>query len=153
MVGHPVYFIISVILLLVVAGFACQRAVFLQSARRIEGKVVGVTATDSRCGSRRSRHDCTRFKAHVKYTPPETGRDYTLDISAGSAYGNFQPLEKARLHTGESVKIAYNPQSPQTAYEDTFWGIWGTPVSIMIAQIVAFFSSLGEPRRKRSAFG
>jgi len=153
MVQHPFYFIISIVLLVVVLGYVCNRVVFLQNARRVEGKVVSVTGTDSTCGSRRSRHSCTRFDAVVQYKAPETGRDYTVRLKAGTAYGRFQELEKARLRMGEQVRIAYDPNAPHKSFEDTFYGIWGTPLMLGFFQIVAFFSSFGDSRRRRSAFG
>lgn len=154
MVQHPFYFIISIVLLVVVLGYVCNRVAFLQSARRVEGKVITVTGTDSRCGSRRARHPCTRFDAVVQYKTPETGRDYTLNLDAGTAYGRSQDVEKARLRMGEQVRIAYDPDAPHKSFEDTFYGIWGTPLMLGFFQIVAFVSSFGENRRRRrGAFG
>ncbi|MEZ0259766.1 MAG: DUF3592 domain-containing protein [Alphaproteobacteria bacterium] len=149
MIKHPVIFLVSFALLLAAIGFAAQRVIFLQSARRIEGKVISVTGKDSRCGGRRTRYNCTRFEAKVEYTPQETGRTYQIALDAGTTRGHYMPVDHATHRQGQAVKVAYAPDAPDTAYEDTFWGIWGTPLQVMFYQLVAFWASLGESRDRR----
>lgn len=152
MIKQPIFFIISIALLLVIGWFVVDRIIFLQNAKRITGKVVSVSAHNDRCGSRRSRYSCTRFDALIQYTPPETGRSYTLSLGAGSARGYDQPVSRASYHIGQGVQVAYDGRKPEVSYEDSFFGIWGTPLMVFFFQITTFFSSLTEPRRRRGYY-
>lgn len=152
MIKQPIFFIISIGLLLVIGWFVVDRMVFLQNAKRITGKVVSVSSHNDRCGSRRSRYSCTRFDAKVQYTPPETGKSYTLSLGAGSSRGHNQPVSRASYQIGNSVQVAYDARKPETSYEDSFFGIWGTPLMVFFFQITTFFSSLTEPRRRRGFY-
>ncbi|MEZ0260368.1 MAG: DUF3592 domain-containing protein [Alphaproteobacteria bacterium] len=148
MIKQPLFFIISIALLLVIGWFVVDRIVFLQNAKRITGKVVSISAHNDRCGSRRTRYSCTRFDAKVQYTPPETGKNYIMNLGAGSVRGHNQPVSRSGYQIGSGVQVAYDARKPETSYEDTFFGIWGTPLMVFFFQITTFFSSLTEPRRR-----
>lgn len=151
-IKQPVFAFIAVLLLVAVAWFVVNRINFLRTAERTVGKVSSLSASNGTCGSRRTRHSCTRFKARVDFTTRK-GASAALSISAGNKRGYDQPLSYASLHTGDRVPVVYNPLDPSgEAYEDSFFGVWGTPLMIAIAQIVTFFTSLTEPRRRDGFF-
>jgi len=141
--------IISLVLLLVVAWFVVDRIMFLQTAKKAAGSVVSLTSHNDRCGSKRSRHSCTRYHAIVGYAAEETGRRHSLKISAGTSRGHDQPLSNASMQMNDVVPVIYSSGNPDKVYEDTTYGVWGTPIIALVAQLCAFFTSLTEPRRRR----
>ena len=149
MIKQPVFAVVAFLLLLVLAWFVVDRLLFLETAKRTSGRVVNVSAQNSSCGGRRSHYSCTQFNAIVEYTPEGQSRPYHLSLSAGSARGHNQPVSRASLAQGGSVRVAYNPRDPEESYEDSFSGIWGTPILVFVIQISSFFTSLTEPRRRR----
>ena len=149
MIKQPVYALISALLLAVVLWFVVDRLIFLHSAQRTTGTVVGVTAENDRCGGRRTRYSCTQFHAVVEYRPEGQQGRFRLNISAGSARGHNQPVSRADVQVNSAVPVAYNPRKPGESYEDTIFGIWGAPLMAFLFQVGAFVTSLTEPRRRR----
>lgn len=148
MIKQPLYAVISLVLLVVVAGYAIERLAFLKRAEHTTGTVINVTSYNSRCGGRRSRYSCTKFNASVDFLTRESSK-YTLKISVGSSRGHNQPLEYADVKVNGQVPVVYDPQNPSKAYEDTTWGVWGTPIMILIFQLGSFFTSMSEPKRRK----
>lgn len=146
-------FAVSFILLLVFGWLTVDRVIFLHHARRTEGRITSITGTDSTCGGRRNRHPCTDFTAQVQYKPQETGQTLTLSVDAGSARGHFQSIDLASRRIGQSVTVAYSPARPATAYEDTFWGVWSTPLQVLFFQVLAFIFGLPDRNRYSSGDG
>jgi hypothetical protein len=148
-IRQPLYAMLSAVLLAVVLWFVADRVMFLKRAQHTTGSVVSVTARNDRCGGRRSRHSCTRFQAAVRYSPEGGGASYSLSLSGGDAYGYDQPVSRASYAVGQRVPVVYDPAHPEKSYEDSFTGVWGTPIMAFVFQIVFFFTSLTEPRRRR----
>ena len=149
MIKRPMYAIISSVLLVVVVGYIIERVSFLRRAERTVGIVTEISSFNGRCGTRRSKHDCTKFYAKVHFTPMNTENIYLLEISAGSKRGHYQPISFANLKKNDSVPVVYDPHNPKKSYEDSLWGVWGTPIMIFFFQIGSFFSSLTEGRRRK----
>jgi hypothetical protein len=148
MIKQPTYALISLVLLVVVAGYAIERLMFLKRAEYTTGKVIDVTSYNGRCGGRKSRYSCTKFNASVEFLTGERSR-YTFRISAGNARGHNRPLEDAKVVVDDQVPVVYDPRNPSKAYENTTWGVWGNPIMILILQLGSFFTSLSEPRRRK----
>lgn len=146
MIKQPAYLILSIVLLLVVGYFVVDRINFLSSAERTTGKVISLSSHNDRCGGRRSRYACTKYDATVRFSAG--GQGYSYSIGAGSARGYDKPTNLADRKVGQSVATVYNPKNPKEVYEDTFMGVWGLPFMIFIGQIISFFVSFTEPRRR-----
>jgi hypothetical protein len=149
MIKRPFTFIVSVMLLIVALGFGAERTLFLLRAKKTTGTVVGVTASNDRCGSGRSRrYECTRFGATVEFTTT-TGATAIYRLPAGSSTGHGQPVTLATLHEGGAVRIVYDPKHPQRAYRDTARDVWGTPVATAFGGVLAMVTSFFERRSRR----
>jgi hypothetical protein len=148
MIKQPFFALIALALLVAAGWFVMDRLTFLHTAERTAGKVVSVSARNDRCGGRRSRHSCTRYTAHINFSPLHSSGTYNLSISAGSHRGYDQPVNYASHTTGDAVQVVYNPKKPDEAYEDSLMGVWGTPIMLAIGQLISFFTSLTEPRRR-----
>jgi hypothetical protein len=141
---------VSLILFIVLAAFVIERLWFLETAARTNGNVAEVTSYNSRCGGgRRNRsYSCTKFKAYIEFYA-NLGVMHRFSVSAGRKRGSNQSISYSRLAPGQNVPVVYDPKKPQKAYEDTLWGVWGTPIILFFGQIITFFSSM--LRSKNSA--
>ncbi|MCC7070321.1 MAG: DUF3592 domain-containing protein [Deltaproteobacteria bacterium] len=148
MIKQPWLLVVSGILLVGAIGFAVDRLIFLASAEKTQGTVERITASNGRCGSKKNKYPCTRFEAEVAFTTKK-GRDGEITVSAGSARGNNQPTSAADLSVGRGVPVVYNPRNPSKAYQDSLWGVWGTPLMMFIGQVATLFGSLSEGRRRQ----
>jgi hypothetical protein len=144
-------FAVALILLLVGGWLTVDRIAFLSHARRTEGRVTSITGFDTTCGGRRTRRPCTEFTAKVQFTPQETGQTYSMNVDAGTASGSYQSIERANRRLGQAVQVAYHPDRPATAYEDTFWGVWCRPMQVFFFTMLAFL--FGLPDRSRNSSG
>ena len=147
MIKQPLMLVISLVLLAGVGLYALERLYFLSQAERTIGEVVSISAKDGRCGGRRSKYNCTEYKADVRFFSNNSAHEF--NIGAGNARGHGQSKSKASHKTGDEVKVVYDPENPKKAYEDSTMGVWGGPIMMLIAQIVTFFSSFTEDRRRR----
>lgn len=137
---QAVFGVISLTLLVAAAGFSVERLSFLNSAERTTGTVTDVTSYNGRCGSRKSAHNCTIFTAMTEFSA-RSGEKYTVGVLAGKARGHGRGREYAAVKINDPVAVVYDPAAPAKAYEDTTWGVWSTPIMIMIFQIVFLFLS------------
>ena len=148
MIKQPWLLVVSAVCLTVALWLVADRVMFLMKAEETVGTVADVTASNGRCGSRRSKHNCTRYGARVEY---ETGAGvHSLSISAGSARGHSQPLSRARVQKNGRVPVVYSPDTPERSYENTVFGVWGAPLMAFFAQIATFIGSLTKGRARRS---
>lgn len=147
MIKQPWLLLISAALLVGVLGFTADRLIFLATAEKTNGTVERVTSSNGRCGSKKRKHPCTRFDAEVGFTT-KAGRTGAVTVSAGSTRGYDQPTTNADLHVGDSVRVVYNPRKPSKAYEDSTWGVWGTPLILLIGQVATMFGAFSEGRRR-----
>lgn len=146
-IKQPIYGVIAAILLVVISGYVIERILFLQIAEKTTGTVYDISSTNSRCGGKR-RHNCTKFNASIKFNPLNNESEVRFVISAGSSRGHNRPLKEADYRVGENVPVVYDPNKPTKAYEDSFFGVWGVPIMLLFFQIISFFTSLTEPKRR-----
>ncbi len=140
---------ISLALLAVLIWYVGDRILFMHSAEHTIGQVIDVSGYNSRCGGgrRRSSYPCTNFTANVEFQD-QANQIYHLKIGAGHSRGYDKPISLAKLKIKDRVAVIYNPHNPNKAYEDSFMGVWGTPIIIFMVQISTFFSSLFPSRKK-----
>lgn len=140
---------ISLALLAVLIWYVGDRILFIQSAEHTIGQVVEVSAYNSRCGGgrRKRSYSCTKFTAKIEFRA-QTNQIHHLKISAGRSRGHNQPISHSRIKVKDRIAVIYDPEAPNKAYEDSFMGIWGTPIIIFMAQISTFFSSLFSSKKK-----
>ena len=118
------------------------------SAETTVGEVITVDASDDTCGSKRSRHSCTKFTARVQYqTPPDL--TFHILVSAGSARGHGQPVERAVPNVGDRLEVVYSTETPSRAYQNTLFGVWGVPLMAGFFHVATMIGSLTEGRRRR----
>ena len=144
-VKNKLLFVVSMALVLVVLGFVADRVVFLVRAEHATGEVTELSSYNTTCGRKRSRHACTQFRAHVRYTVNDEER--SLDVSAGSSRGNNRPLSEANYARGSKVPVLYTPRNPNQAYRDTFFDVWGAPLMAFFPQIATLVGAFSEKRR------
>jgi len=136
----------SLLLFLPLAYFLYDRVEFVRTAAHTSGVVERVTGTNDRCGRKRSRHNCTRFRALVRYDVQ--ARPYFIDVSAGTARGPNQPISRSMYSIGSRERVAYDPRRPSRAYRDKVWDIWGAPLITFFIQIGTFVASFSEQRKR-----
>lgn len=139
---RPLLYGLGAILVIVALGFVVNRMLFLASAERTVGHVSHVQGRDTRCGSRRSRHACTRFDATVDYVVG--GATLTLDIDAGRTRGHGAHVSTADVGVGDAITVVHAPGG-RPAYQDTFFAVWGTP---LITFFIGLASAFGGWREK-----
>ena len=149
MIKQPWLLAVSGVCLVIALWLIVDRTMFLWSAEETIGTVVELTGRNDRCGSRKTRHSCTKFSAQVEYAT-KSGSTHTLEISAGSARGHNQPTSRARVRKDGPVPVVYAPDQPTRAYENTLFGVWGAPLWAGVAQIATLLGSLTEGRKRRS---
>jgi hypothetical protein len=138
--------------LLLALGLAVQQARFLSKAERAEGTVERVEARDDRCRRKRagqhgtgSRHDCTRYTAHVRFAHP--GGEQEVAIPAGKHKGHGQPTTHAELQSGERLPLLYEPGRPQDAVRgDSLLQLWGGPLLAVVFGVVLLLVSTARRR-------
>ena len=141
------FFVISVVLLLPLGYFVVDRVQFVSSAQRVHGVVDHVTARNERCGRKRSRHNCTKFRALLTYEVQS--RQYQIEVSAGSSRGHNQPTSYADYRIGQLERVAFDPSQPSRAYRDKLWDIWGAPIATFLFQVAAFVAGISERRKDK----
>ncbi len=157
LIRQPILFFISGALLLVLVGFVAERIYFLSKAKRTAGTVISVTSSNSTCGSRGGRrsgsrrYPCTKYRAQVEFVA-EGGRQSSFEVSAGSKRGHNSALSYANYKSQQVVPVVYDPKKISKAYIDSFMGVWGIPFMIFIAQILTFFSSFFDSRKRRASY-
>lgn len=148
MIKQPWMLVVSAVLLLVAIGLGIERTLFVLGSAASEGKVARIDSENSRCGSKKSRYDCTVFSAMVQYAIP-SGAILAIRVGAGSTRGNNQPSSSASRSIGDRVGVLYSEKNPVKAYENTIFGVWGAPLIAVGAQIATMLGSLTEGRRRR----
>jgi hypothetical protein len=147
MIKQPIYAAISAALLLSIVIYVNERINFINKGLDTTGTVVKISSYNARCGGRRSRYSCTRFRAHVEYFDlKKVG--YVLSIGAGTAGGYDRSNDNADVKIAGKIGIKYDPDNPSKAYENTLWGIWGGPIMLLIVQISTLVTSFVDPKRK-----
>lgn len=141
-IRNQLAFTISMLLVVVLGYFIADRLIFLAWSERTTGTVTTLAADNDRCGSKSSRHSCTRYQATVRYYV--RGEWYSLDVGAGRSRGHDQPLSLADYHAGDEVPVVYSAGRPQQAYRDSFWDVWSAPLMTFFFQISALFGSFRE---------
>jgi len=137
---------IGVLLVVPLAYFVYDRVQFVLTAQSVTAVVDRVTSENDRCGRRRSRHNCTKYRATLSYEVQ--ARRHHISVSAGTQRGHNQPISRANYRSGDRVSVKYDPARPARAYRNTFWDIWGAPIFTFFAQIAVFVASFAEQRRR-----
>jgi hypothetical protein len=145
-IRNSLYFTIAVCLVIPLGYFLIDRTQFVLTAQGTMGTIQGVTATNTRCGRKASKHNCTKFNATLKYEV--NGSPYWLEVTAGKARGHDQPKTLADYRIGDSVQVAYDPNNPNRGYRNALWDIWGAPILTFFLQIAMFFGGMKEEQRK-----
>ena len=143
-VQNELFFRAAMVLLLVVGYVVVDRSVFLIRAERTIGDVTRVWGSSGRCGSRRNRHNCTKYQAAVQFSAG-TSRQ-SLTVSAGTARGRGRPITEARYRVGHRIPVVFNPRRPTRAYRYSFWDIWRAPVALFVFQLSLLAASFREDR-------
>jgi hypothetical protein len=145
-VKSPLFFWIALLLFLPLAYFVFDRIHFVVTARPVSAEVSRVTSQNDRCGSRRSKYNCTKYYATLRYEVQ--GRWHQISVSAGRQRGHNQPLSGARYRSGDREAVKYDPRQPWRAYRNTLWDIWGAPLMTFFMQIAMFVASFSDKRRR-----
>ena len=143
-------FVISMLLLIACLWFVVDRFIFLQTAARTTGQVMGISSSNTRCGGgkHRSSYPCTKFTATIGFVAAPVGR-YKFTISAGSKRGYDYDISGATYRQGQNVPVVFDPKNPDKAYEDSFFGVWAMPVITGFFQVITLLSSFFQPRQRR----
>lgn len=155
LIKNKMIFIISIGILIWVVYFIIDRIQFLSVASHTMWVVESITTSNDRCSERRNKrtyyYDCTKFHAIIGFDtlPPPPIVHSTFWLSAGSVRGHDQPLSRATRHEGESTKVTYDPSNLDRVYEDTLFGVWGTPIIMFFAQIMTLISSFTEKKKQQ----
>lgn len=128
-------FVLAAGLLAVGLGLAVERMMFLSRAATTIGHVVDVSAQNTRCGSRRMRRACTRFRAVVEFRIND-GAPRRMTVSAGRKRGHDQPVTAARHPPGSAVRLVYDPRNTRRIYRDSPGDVFG-------GALLSLFLSLG----------
>ncbi len=127
-------------------GVSAKRAWFLLGAERTNGSVSQLHASNSRCGSKNNKYDCTQYDASVSFSSAD-GKKGMISVSAGSARGYNQPESKASLAIGAPIPVIYNPSDIADAFHDSFAALWGFPLGSFVGS--GFFGLAAIGRRRR----
>ncbi len=138
---HLFSIVLSIGLFLFGAGMSVKRGLFLMSAERANGQVESLTASNDRCGSKNSKHDCTKFSAKVNYSSAAGARG-VISVAAGDARGYNQPVTRAALQPGSSVPVIFSSSDVTYAFRDTFFDIWVIPLGSLFGSGIFFVGAL-----------
>jgi hypothetical protein len=103
--------------------FLGERIWFLSRAEKTNASVQSIQGEDRRCGRRKHRYDCSRFRATM-FFESVTGTQ-VVTLPAGSVRGHGQPVTRADYRIGRQVALLYDRHNPKKAIPDTFLHIWG----------------------------
>lgn len=119
---------LGALLLVVALGLFVKQALLLASAQTTTGHVVSVTSKDGRCGSRRSKHNCTRFSSTIEFTVD--GTTHTLQRSAGRTRGHGRPVSDADRQVGDAVAVVHGAGG-KPAYAGK-GDVWMAPILTLV---------------------
>lgn len=119
-----------------------HRIYFLSGSDVTAGKVVQVEAENDRCGSRRSRHDCTNFFVAIHYSAQYD--IFVMRHEAGATKNHNQPTSKANYRVGQLVKVRYLASDPQEAYLDEWFDIFALPMAVLLFGVLLIIKSSSE---------
>ena len=135
-------FAITCVVLLIAGVFLSgKRALFLWSAEKATGTIASITGSNTTCGRKSSKRDCTQFHAQVAYTS-KNGENHTLGISAGSQDGHNAPIQYAKAKIGGLIEVLYDPSNPSVAYDNSFMSIWFAPLASFAGAIFCIFPAI-----------
>ncbi len=142
MIKTPWLFFLSFIIGAIAVGFAVERLIFISSAQKTIGQVIGLESYNDRCGGgrRRRSYACTKFTANIQFFDRQGSR-YEFQSSAGSSRGSNRSIDNADYSVGVGVEVIYNPKNPKKVYVNTIFGVWGIPIVLFFTQIGALISS------------
>lgn len=123
MKGRRVVLVLASLLGLAFLTFLGERIWFLSRAEKTTARVQSIQGEDRKCGRRKFRYDCSRFRATLFFETPAGTQVVTLP--AGSVRGHGQPVTRADYQIGQGVPLVYDRYNPKKAIPDTFWRIWG----------------------------
>jgi hypothetical protein len=160
MIKNKFFFAISMLVLIILLWLIVDRIYFLASALKTTGTVYDISSTNSTCrtGGNRSRgkryrsYNCTKFDAHIKYFPVNETFEVRFSISAGSSKGHNSNASNASFSKNQIVPVVYDPKNPEKIYEDSFFGVWGTPFMVFIFNIFSFFIAFTSDSRRKNEF-
>jgi len=147
MLRKTVSFWIGVLFCVPLLFLVVDRWQFTKIARRVSGKVTATSSTSRGCGSRGERAFtgglCKSYEASILYVVD--GKPYRIEVAAGSDRRRDGP-SAARYLTGQYVRIAYDPRSPDRAYVDRSSEIWSTPLLFLLFPIGWWIAARAEAR-------
>lgn len=147
MIKQPLLFAISGGALLVALGLFAWRGVFWLTAYETDGVVSAIESKNTQCGSKRSKHACTRFTAVLTFHAHD-GSSHRTTTSAGEERGYSQPVTDADRRVGEHLPVLYSPLDPDDACHDSVWDVWGAPILAMVVQVITLFGSFFEGKKR-----
>lgn len=135
-------FAIACVVLLISGVFLSgKRALFLWGAEKTKGTIASITGTNTTCGRKSSKRDCTQFHAQVAYTA-KNGEKHTLGISAGSTDGHNIGIQNAKAKIGGIVEVLYDPSNPSIAYDNSFFSLWFAPLASFAGALFCVFPAI-----------
>ncbi len=133
---------LAALLLVFAGGELLRTGAFVLGSERTVGEVHGYRVSEQ----------------SIPFTDPESGRRYYPEIAfevdgERREFSAHQGSSSRRFGIGEQVGVAYNPDNVSDARLDSFVGIWGRPMVLLLTSGV-FALSGGLPylrfRRARS---
>lgn len=92
----------------------------------------------------------------IPFTDPDSGRRYYPEIvfevdGERNEFSGHQGSSRRRFDIGEQVRVAYNPDNLSDARIDSFAGIWGRPMVLLLTSgVFALAGGLPYFRFKRA---
>lgn len=116
-----------------------ERLSFLQASKKTDAIVVDLKGFNYE-RRRILSGKYTYFSASIEYFVE--GKKYNLTVKAGRIEGFDQPMKYADYKMGQTLKILYDYQNPNTAYVDTFWNIWGKAFMALLLSTIGFLCGI-----------
>ena len=123
-----------VVVALALAVYTLERFAFEQRSTPERAIVTRLEGVSERCGTRLSRHDCTRFFAVARYRV--AGETYELRVDAGTASGHDVVAEAAAFSIGDEIQLVVDPSRPERAYPHSRLEIYLGPVVVAIVLLM-----------------
>jgi len=118
-------------LAVIASGITYQTWQARQDEAPAVAEVIKLTAQRDICGQYRSgrdtRHDCTRFTAHARYSVD--GHNHVIGYPAGYTRGRNAPTSMARIKPGQRVAVVYQRGAPHVVRLAGTESAWGAPIA------------------------
>lgn len=108
-----------------------QRYQFVQHATHVTATVQHIRAESHRCGKRKH---CTEYTAVLNFSL--NNKEHTIKFNAGMAVGKNQSIKQADYVKEQKIALLINPNNLDEVYEDTFSGVWASPIQEMMLSFI-----------------